>query len=187
LSHLQTQFDEGRPAGRVKVFVLSWPRDELHRRIDARVEQMFAAGLVEEVRLLLDRYGALSRTASQAVGYGEVIEYVRGQGTGDRGEGTGAGGKGPATERGRESLSEDVASGARTPVPTKTPDPLAPDLATCIERVKVRTRQFAKRQETWFRSLSECTFVPMHKSATPLQSATTILELAAKRKADVAR
>src|SRR5262245_10362439 len=36
LSHLQTQFDEGRPASVTKVFVLSWPRDELHRRIDAR-------------------------------------------------------------------------------------------------------------------------------------------------------
>src|SRR5262245_46331626 len=36
LSHLQTQFDEGRPASATKVFVLSWPRDELHRRIDAR-------------------------------------------------------------------------------------------------------------------------------------------------------
>jgi tRNA dimethylallyltransferase len=30
LSHLQTQFDEGRPASQTKVFVLSWPRDELH-------------------------------------------------------------------------------------------------------------------------------------------------------------
>src|SRR5207248_681917 len=45
LSHLQTQFEEGRPATAVKVFVLSWPREELHRRIDGRVEQMFAAGL----------------------------------------------------------------------------------------------------------------------------------------------
>src|SRR6266404_9519416 len=33
LSHLQTQFDEGRPASAVKVFVLSWPRQELHARI----------------------------------------------------------------------------------------------------------------------------------------------------------
>ena len=28
-----------------------------------------------------------------------------------------------------------------------------------IERIKVRTRRFAKRQGTWFRSLSECRFV----------------------------
>ena len=28
-----------------------------------------------------------------------------------------------------------------------------------IERIQVRTRRFAKRQGTWFRSLSECRFV----------------------------
>jgi tRNA dimethylallyltransferase len=31
--------------------------------------------------------------------------------------------------------------------------------AEMIERIKVRTRRFAKRQGTWFRSLSECRFV----------------------------
>jgi tRNA dimethylallyltransferase len=33
------------------------------------------------------------------------------------------------------------------------------DRAQMIERIKVRTRRFAKRQGTWFRSLSECRFV----------------------------
>jgi tRNA dimethylallyltransferase len=33
------------------------------------------------------------------------------------------------------------------------------DRSTMIERIKVRTRRFAKRQGTWFRSLSECRFV----------------------------
>jgi tRNA dimethylallyltransferase len=33
------------------------------------------------------------------------------------------------------------------------------DRAAMIERIKVRTRRFAKRQGTWFRSLSECRFV----------------------------
>jgi tRNA dimethylallyltransferase len=33
------------------------------------------------------------------------------------------------------------------------------DQTTMIERIKVRTRRFAKRQGTWFRSLSECRFV----------------------------
>jgi tRNA dimethylallyltransferase len=132
LSHLQTQFDEGRPASAVKVFVLSWPREELHRRIDTRVEQMFAAGLVEEVRGLLARYGTLSRTALQAVGYREVIEWMgeSRQETEDRRQGTGAEG-----------------------------------LSACVERVKARTRQFARRQETWFRALSECALVSMQAGA----------------------
>jgi len=33
------------------------------------------------------------------------------------------------------------------------------DRDAMIERIKVRTRRFAKRQGTWFRSLSECRFV----------------------------
>lgn len=33
------------------------------------------------------------------------------------------------------------------------------DRSQMIERIKVRTRRFAKRQGTWFRSLSECRFV----------------------------
>jgi tRNA dimethylallyltransferase len=110
ISHLQLQFEEGRPASSCRVFQLSWPRAELHRRIDERVDEMFAAGFVDEVRTLLARYGGLGKTASQAVGYREVIEHRAG-------------------ERG---LSETV------------------------ESVKARTRQFARRQETWFRSLSEC-------------------------------
>jgi tRNA dimethylallyltransferase len=33
------------------------------------------------------------------------------------------------------------------------------DYPTMVQRIKTRTRQFAKRQGTWFRSLSECRFV----------------------------
>jgi len=138
LSHLQTQFDEGQPASAVKVFVLSWPREELHHRIDARVESMFAAGLVDEVRGLLAKYGTLSRTAIQAVGYREVVEELR----------------------------AEIATG--------------PALAACIERVKIRTRQFARRQETWFRALSECTPVGMQQFENPSQAAAAILSLSAE-------
>ena len=50
ISELQRQFEVGRPAADCRVFVLDWPREELCERIDRRVEEMFAAGLVEEVR-----------------------------------------------------------------------------------------------------------------------------------------
>ncbi|MBN2577383.1 MAG: tRNA (adenosine(37)-N6)-dimethylallyltransferase MiaA, partial [Pirellulales bacterium] len=135
ISQLQRQFDRGRPAESCRVFVLNWPRPELHRRIDRRVEEMFSQGLVEEVRNLLT-LGAtaglsssaeytvgqanrgtrttLSKTARQAVGYREVIEHLEGQS----------------------------------------------DLPATIQSVKLHTRQLAKRQTTWFRSLSECRFVP---------------------------
>jgi tRNA dimethylallyltransferase len=165
LSHLQTQFDEAQPAAATKVFVLAWPRDVLHRRIDERVGAMFAAGLVDEVRGLLGRYGTLSRTAMQAVGYREVAEYLE-----DRGQRT------EGRRQRPEDKDRDVAcmSGA---------DCTAPDaaLAACIEQVKVRTHQFARRQETWFRSLSECRFVEMAERESPDQVAERIARLAAAR------
>ena len=40
------------------------------------------------------------------------------------------------------------------------------DLPTTIERTKIRTRQFAKRQDTWFRSLTECRKIPRSENDT---------------------
>jgi tRNA dimethylallyltransferase len=47
-------------------------------------------------------------------------------------------------------------------------------LPETIDLVKTRTRQFAKRQLTWFRSLSECRWVPMTASIDPAALADTI-------------
>ncbi|MCG8648541.1 MAG: tRNA (adenosine(37)-N6)-dimethylallyltransferase MiaA [Pirellulales bacterium] len=76
LSHRQTQFEQGRDAATCNVYSLLWPRDQLHQRINQRVSKMFEEGLVDEVRALLSRFGSLSRTASQAVGYREVLDWL---------------------------------------------------------------------------------------------------------------
>jgi tRNA dimethylallyltransferase len=139
LSHQQNQFDDGRPAVQSQVFVLHWPRELLHQRIEARVDQMFTAGLVDEVKHLVATYGELSRTAAQAVGYREVLTYLK-------------------------------------LVPAEN-NQSPQTLEQCVDQVKIRTRQFAKRQETWFRSLSECTFVPADVDHSPAQVAETIRNL----------
>jgi tRNA dimethylallyltransferase len=54
------------------------PRDLLNARIATRFAAMRDAGLVEEVRRLLDG-PPLSRTAAQAIGYREVIDALRGR------------------------------------------------------------------------------------------------------------
>ena len=86
-------------------FILQRPREELVERIDQRVEKMFQRGLVEETRSLLKNGLEENRTAMQAIGYRQVVDYLHGLG----------------------SLEE-----------TK-------------EKIKIRTRQFSKRQGTWFR------------------------------------
>ena len=79
--------------------------EDLRARINARVDQIFAQGLVAETKALLDCGLAENRIAMQAIGYRQVVEHLRG-------------------ER---------------------------PLAETIALVKIRTRQFAKRQMTWFR------------------------------------
>ncbi len=132
ITALQQQFDRARPAEECRVFVLQWPRAELAARIEARVDAMFVAGLVDEVKGLLAGSTKLSRTASQAVGYREVIEHLQGV-------------------RG---------------------------LVETVELVKLRTRQLAKRQMTWFRGLSECRIIKRYGEKESVDVATQIRVLA---------
>ena len=94
------------------------PPADLHARINARVDAMFARGLVEETSALLERGLDLNPTALQAIGYRQVAEYLRGE----------------------HSLEETV------------------------ELVKIRTRQFAKRQLTWFRRHGNMKWIELNPS-----------------------
>lgn len=141
ISSYQQHFDVGRTAEECRVFVLDWPREQLEERMRRRVDAMFEAGLVGEVKRLMGsgergmgNEVAFSRTARQAVGYREVLEHLRG-------------------ER---------------------------DLAATIELVKLRTRQFAKRQLTWFRGLSECRWIGVEEPLDAAATARRIAEQGAK-------
>ncbi len=76
LSHRQVQFDHSVLPDACAVFALRHERSVLHARISQRVQRMFADGLVDEIRELLAKYGTLSRTAGQAVGYREIISWL---------------------------------------------------------------------------------------------------------------
>jgi tRNA dimethylallyltransferase len=79
ISSLQTEWDSPTARHDARWIGLSWDREALNRRINARVKAMLAAGWVEEVRLLLARHGTLSKTASEATGYAELIAHVQGK------------------------------------------------------------------------------------------------------------
>lgn len=62
------------------VIGLRWPRELLNARIDVRVDEMLAAGLVEETaRLLAAGHLAPGTTAGQAIGYKEIVPFLRGE------------------------------------------------------------------------------------------------------------
>jgi tRNA dimethylallyltransferase len=57
------------------------PREILDGRVAARVERMWEAGLVDEVRRLAARGLAGGRTASRALGYAQVLRFLDGEWT----------------------------------------------------------------------------------------------------------
>lgn len=64
---------------RARVIGLLPRRDVLDRRIDERVNAMVERGVLEETRGLLERFGALSRTAMTAHGYPRWIAHLQGR------------------------------------------------------------------------------------------------------------
>ncbi|NYD24388.1 tRNA (adenosine(37)-N6)-dimethylallyltransferase MiaA [Kineococcus aurantiacus] len=62
---------------------LAVPREQLVARIDARVDRMWAAGLVEEVRHLASRGLREGLTAGRALGYAQVLDVLDGTSTED--------------------------------------------------------------------------------------------------------
>jgi tRNA dimethylallyltransferase len=58
---------------------LTAPRPELDERVEARVDRMWAAGLVDEVRGLVGQGLREGRTASRALGYAQVLRHLDGE------------------------------------------------------------------------------------------------------------
>jgi tRNA dimethylallyltransferase len=54
-------------------------RDQLHDRIDRRVDAMIGQGLINEVQRLLDSGVSPECTAMRSIGYQEVVPYLRGE------------------------------------------------------------------------------------------------------------
>jgi tRNA dimethylallyltransferase len=110
---------------------LTMPRDVLHRRLALRVDQMLAAGLVDEVRRTLDRGIPSDAPGLDGIGYREVIAMLQGS----------------------------------------LPEPLLRDA------ILAATRQYAKRQDTWFRNqLRDSQVWTINATDAPDRVATMILE-----------
>jgi len=57
-------------------FAIDWPREELYKRINDRVDIMMESGLLNEVKSVL-KYKDLN--ALKTVGYKEIVEYLEGE------------------------------------------------------------------------------------------------------------
>lgn len=61
-----------------KFFVRDIDRKELYSLIDQRVDKMMAQGLLDEVKVIVSKYGESSK-ALQAIGYKELIPVLKGE------------------------------------------------------------------------------------------------------------
>lgn len=68
-----------KPPYRVAQAGLIMPRETLYARIEARIEDMVARGLVQEVKELLDAGYSPDLPSMQGLGYRQVAAYLRGQ------------------------------------------------------------------------------------------------------------
>ncbi|MEA1959635.1 MAG: tRNA (adenosine(37)-N6)-dimethylallyltransferase MiaA [Chloroflexota bacterium] len=66
------------PAFETLTIGLTTSREDLYRRIDARVDRMIERGLVDEVKRLLDRGYSPNLPAMSGLGYKQIIEHLRG-------------------------------------------------------------------------------------------------------------
>jgi tRNA dimethylallyltransferase len=64
---------------RLATIGLTRPREELYARVDARIEAMFAAGFVDEVRALLEKGYSPELPSMTGIGYRECVGVVKGQ------------------------------------------------------------------------------------------------------------
>lgn len=117
---------------RFHIIGLQCERSLLVERINRRVEDMIAHGLVEEVQSLLNRGYTRDMQSMQAIGYKELVNYLENH----------------------ISLSE------------------------AIEQIKIGSRQYAKRQMTWFQKLDGVKWLraPVDKSADLERCAKEVLE-----------
>lgn len=71
------QRDELIPRYPYVAVAVDYPREELYSRIDRRVDEMFALGLVDEVKGLMERGIDTNFMCFQAIGYKEVCDSLK--------------------------------------------------------------------------------------------------------------
>ena len=67
-----------RPGYDIYMIGLTMDRTELYKRIDARIDNMFTIGWVEEVRTLIDKGYTHDMSSMSALGYRDVASFIRG-------------------------------------------------------------------------------------------------------------
>ena len=117
------------------------PRDAITRRINARTAELFRNGWTEEVQGLLTRGYTANDPAMKSHGYREIIEWLpRSHGSSE------------SIPSGAEGLTMTFSVSSRAVSRDDT-------LQELQETISAKTRQYAKRQQTWWKHDDRITWV----------------------------
>ena len=99
--------DDKTPVYDYDAYAIDFPRDELYKRIDLRVDKMIESGLIDEVKGLIESGITTENQCMQGIGYKEIYGYLQGEYS----------------------------------------------LADAVDKIKLNTKHYAKRQITFFKRL----------------------------------
>ncbi len=105
---IENSIPENKPYNDTIAYINYSDRQTLYNSINARVDLMMSAGLLNEAKIVHDNANEYT-TAAQAIGYKEFFDYFNGKS----------------------------------------------DLDTCVLKLKQATRNYAKRQMTWFNKMKD--------------------------------
>ncbi len=140
-----------------QVVGLRLPRAALHQRIEARVRKMFDDGLLAEVEELRRRYPVWQR-CGEAPALAEPGAYAQAAGA--------AGGPPESLATARQAIGYAEASDLLDKRLTRE---------QAMQQMVIRTRQLAKRQETWFRHQAEVRWIDLTPHETVAAVASRVL------------
>ena len=115
--------DDKTPVYDYSAYFIDYPREELYRRIDARVDKMIENELVEEVKKLIAQGITLNNQCMQGIGYKEIYGYLQGEYS----------------------------------------------LFDAVDKIKLNTKHYAKRQITFFKRLDGLIPLPPENAETLAQ------------------
>jgi tRNA dimethylallyltransferase len=129
LSHWQAETRPSLAVSKAFWLALDPGKDALDARIEARVQQNFRDGWLEEVQGLKQHWGAEAVCKSPAIGYPEVLQHLEGR----------------------------------------------LDLEACQQAILVQTRQYARRQRTWFKVQNDIHWAASAEEALALPALAAFL------------
>ena len=139
------------PDAEFKPIVVTRPREILHERIALRVNQMFEEGLEEEFKHIVEKYGK-DAAALSSIGYREWLDCFEEKKDLLKIEGNALP---PHLNMARNDDFNKCFSND--------------DIKSIKEQIIIHTRQYAKRQETWFRKKPGVPFVEPEDISLNLQ------------------